>query len=403
MPLIDIWESSPESVLDMTIQQIVSIAGDGHLLDNANSSIEFRDFLRKIGSKDLARYATECLENAFNDGGLALQDIVNEAGRRLGLKVTNGLYRGRREQNNSDGTWRSSDWTFIVEVKTTDAYSIKLDKIANYRSQEIAATENEKVSCLIVVGRQDTATLEDQLRGSRHNWHMRILGVDALFKAVELRESSEDPALTGRIVELLAPQEFARVDKILSTVLEFASDREDLSLALSEESAGDEGVTASDENPSRTISSDKEQIEVFKTEIAAAVSKKFDVPLTRNRSSFENAESGLRFSVAVSKLYDRRDKYWYAYHTRQKKYLADSDAGFFILGCLDTRKAFVIPLAEMNRFAADMLTTTPKGDASKIYHHVVIRQEDGRHFIYVHPTQSEFDIGMYELSPTSDQ
>ena len=63
----------------------------------------------------------------------------------------------------------------------------------------------------------------------------------------------------------------------------------------------------------------------------------------------------------------------------------------------------MIPLDDMNRFAADMLTTTPKGDVSKVYHHVVIRQEDSRHFIYVHPTQSEFDIDMYELSPTLDQ
>ena len=39
----------------------------------------------------------------------------------------------------------------------------------------------------IVVGRQDTATLEDQLRGSKHNWSMRIVGVDALFDAIELK------------------------------------------------------------------------------------------------------------------------------------------------------------------------------------------------------------------------
>jgi hypothetical protein len=55
LPLLDIWENSPESVLDMSVQQIVSIAGDGRLRDNANSCREFREFLGKLSSKDLAR------------------------------------------------------------------------------------------------------------------------------------------------------------------------------------------------------------------------------------------------------------------------------------------------------------------------------------------------------------
>ena len=56
---------------------------------------------------------------------------------------------------------------------------------------------------------------------------MRIVGVDALFKALELKELSEDPALTERIIELLKPREYTRVDHILSTAFDFASDRED--------------------------------------------------------------------------------------------------------------------------------------------------------------------------------
>jgi len=398
MPLIDIWSNSRDAVLEMSIQQIVSMAGSGKLKDNDQSSDELRQFLMQLDSKNLARFAYECLETPFADSGFVLQDIVNEAGRRLGLKVSNGIYRGKQDYNNCDGIWKGNDWTFIVEVKTTDAYSIKLDKIADYLASGVPEEKRHKASCLIVVGRQDTATLEDQLRGSRHNWHMRILGVEALFKAVELRESSEDPALTSRIVELLIPQEFTRVDQILSTALDFASDREEI--YVPDEAASNNGGVGdiSEDKPARTVATDKDKIDAFKIEIARRIARKFEANLIRNRSSFEDPQQNLRFAVAVSKIYERRDKYWYAYHTRQKDYLSEAASGFFVLGCLDTERAFAIPVGHMNKYAEGMLTTTPKGDASKLYHHVVIRYEDNKHFIYVHPTQSEIDIEEFELS-----
>ena len=154
-----------------------------------------------------------------------LQDIINEAGRRLGLLVENGIYRGKQNNNNCDGIWKSDNWIFIVEVKTTDAYTISLNKIADYLKTELG--ENDKnASCLLVVGRNDTGTLEDQLRGSKHNWRMRIVGIDALFSAIELRELTEDKSLEGKKIDLFIPQEFTRVDKIISTAFDFASDQE---------------------------------------------------------------------------------------------------------------------------------------------------------------------------------
>ena len=122
---------------------------------------------------------------------------------------------------------------------------------------------------------------------------------------------------------------------------------------------------------------------------------KFSASFSRNRSSFE-AES-IRFSVAVSKQYERRDKYWYAYHPRQKDFLSDSSESYFVLGCLDERKAFAIPFQEMNEIAEEMLTTSPKGDESKKYHHVVIREDNGRYYIFAHPTKNEMNINDFEI------
>ena len=76
-------------------------------------------------------------------------------------------------------------------------------------------------------------------------------------------------------------------------------------------------------------------------------------------------------------------------------FLGEAKKGFFVLGCADTNKAFAIPVDVMNDIASEMLTTSPNGDESKKYHHVVIRYEEGRHFIFAHPTKRELDINEF--------
>jgi hypothetical protein len=67
------------------------------------------------------------LSQSFADSGLALQDIVNEIGSRLGAEITRGRYRGKVHQNGFDGLWRFPNrHAIVIEVKTTDAYRIDL-------------------------------------------------------------------------------------------------------------------------------------------------------------------------------------------------------------------------------------------------------------------------------------
>jgi hypothetical protein len=102
----------------LTIKQVVSNAGDGHLRDQSECSKELCAFLRAVPSDQLFTYARYCLEEKFDSGGLVLQDIVNELGRRLDFEVENGLYQGKRNTANFDGIWRSKDQpALIIEVK----------------------------------------------------------------------------------------------------------------------------------------------------------------------------------------------------------------------------------------------------------------------------------------------
>src|SRR5579864_5774532 len=106
MPLLSFWKTAKEDVLRLSIEQIVSNAGDGNLLDGSPCAHEFREFLSVVPSERLFDYARHCLESSFNKSGLVLQDIVSEFGRRLDFEAENGLYQGRRNAIGYDGIWR---------------------------------------------------------------------------------------------------------------------------------------------------------------------------------------------------------------------------------------------------------------------------------------------------------
>ncbi len=149
---------------------MVGLAGDGKLRDASNASKEFREFLSHVPSEILARYASECLgAEKFGEASSALQDVINEVCRRLGFAVENGLYCGKVNDVGHDRLWRSEDdAAIILEVKTTDTYTIDLDTLANYR-KALAASKKinfHNSSILIVVGRSDTGGWEAQVRGS---------------------------------------------------------------------------------------------------------------------------------------------------------------------------------------------------------------------------------------------
>ena len=95
MPLVDIWKTNPDTVYCFSIEQIISTAGDGNLRDFGDSSNEFRTFLRGAPSEKLFEYIEGCLVRSFTKSGQALQDLINELGRRLDYDVENGLYQGK--------------------------------------------------------------------------------------------------------------------------------------------------------------------------------------------------------------------------------------------------------------------------------------------------------------------
>ena len=148
---------------------------------------------------------------------------------------------------------------------------------------------------------------------------MGIVGVDALFSTIKLPEMSEDQFLEEMIIDVFIPLKFIRVDKIISTVFECAIHQEEEAYKMAGKLES-EYFSDSHREDTKQSSNNLEVIKNFKVLLARKMaSKKFGKSFHRVRSLFDSA--GVRISVAVSKCYDRLDKYGYVYHPRHIDFL----------------------------------------------------------------------------------
>lgn len=348
MPLISLWKSNPDAVGEMTIEQIVSAAGDGNLRDASVCSDELRTYLTEVPNRALGAYVEYCLSTAFKPGGMVLQDLVNEIGRRLDYEVANGRYQGTPAHIGYDGLWKSPEGNhLVVEVKTTDAYRISLDTIASYRQKLIIASDlGAASSILIVVGRQDTGELEAQIRGSRHAWDIRLISAEALLKLLQVKENSNDIDTGTKIRSLFAPVEYTRLDRMVDVVFTAATDVEVLPETDQQETT--EGLAEDLGEAARTPYqfTDSALLQEKRLEIIASLGEREGTHLLqKSRAQYWNAARDVRAVCSISKRYEGKNQnpYWYAYHPQWDEFLDGGESAFFVLGCMDLDRAFGIP------------------------------------------------------------
>jgi hypothetical protein len=130
-------------------------------------------------SNDLGRFVGECLERepggaarkGFEDSGFVLQDGVNEIGRRLDFSVINGIYQARKGLTGYDGIWQDGNGVdLVMEVKTTDTYTISADQVERYRQDLI----------------------------QRHAWTMRMIGASSLIRLLQVKVNAESSGVHSR-------------------------------------------------------------------------------------------------------------------------------------------------------------------------------------------------------------
>ena len=352
MPLLEFYKNNKDTVLSQTIIQIVHNAGNGDLRDNSVCSNELREFLSLVQHEQLKKYTDTCLESAFSIGGVAingfvLQDLVNEIGRRLGYTVENGLYRGVKNQVGFDGIWKaakSSD--LIVEVKTTEAYTIDLDKLFEYkRKLELDGRVNSDSKILIIVGRKDTNALEAQVRGSRYAWDTRIISVESLYKLVSIALSTGDIVTVSKIRQLLQPFEYTRLDSMIDVIFDTIEDVKEADEKEVKELTQDGNEFEEKDNrvAGGQIRTDKEIIDETRSNAIEALANKLGKTLTQTTKTLFTSSDNVRVCCPVSKRYNRNFTYWYAYHPNWRQFLTEGSEGFLVLGCVGLNKTYAIP------------------------------------------------------------
>jgi len=393
MSLSDLWLSSPAQLKDKLVKQIISFAGTGQLRDGSASSVEFREYLSKIPSSVLSRYADECLRESFEGSGLALQDVINQVGSRLGFLVDYGRYRGSSSQIGFDGIWRfPSGHAVIVEVKTTDTYRIDLNTIAAYRQALLDRGDisEDSSSILIVVGRQDTGDLEAQIRGSRHAWDIRLISVDALLRLVSLKEEVEDPRIIDQICAILIPREFTRVDGIIDIVFSAAED------VRKEEVFEEEDEENVDEEHRRVTSKHSSPVQ-FREATVSQIERQIKQPLIKHsRTSYSSSDGTIRLICLISKDHAKgpQSSYWFGFHPHQLDYLSVSEAAYLALGCGSEETTLLIPYDDVSTWLDGMNVTRLE---DRFYWHISVFREDDHIVLHRREGHPKINLDKYRV------
>jgi hypothetical protein len=386
MALTELWKTAHKEIQDKHVQQVIGFAGDGKLRDGGAASKEFRDFLALVPSSFLSRYANDCLTDKFDNSGLALQDVINEVGTRLGFRVEQGRYRGTQGENGFDGLWISPDENgLVVEVKTTDAYRIDLETVATYRRKLIADGRIQETNCsiLIIVGRSDTGDLEAQVRGSRHAWDIRLISIDGLLRLMHLKEELDDPKIMGKIRQVLTPQEFTKVDGIIDLVFSTTADvkkEQELTEVADEE--------------------EDEQRKTKFTPIATRVQKHLGQPLVKRSSAvYSSPDENLAVICINSREYKNakhsgHSGYWFAFHPHQRDLLQNHKQTFVALGCGSAETILLIPGKIFIKWL-DRFHKTERDD--RFYWHVRIHKDKEGYLLRVKKGSDTVRLNEYLL------
>ena len=181
----------------ISLKQMLSLVGSLDDLPGDDTPRErFRRHLHEsvtdVGT--VRDYIEECLRTSGVIYNRALQDLVNHLGTFLGFDVHYGRYQGVSGQVGHDGLWRSpSGLHVVVEIKTTDAYTIRTATLMGYISDLISAQEiptKRDALGLYVVGRTDTELkqLENAIAAEGRNEELRIITVVSLLDLADLMQ-----------------------------------------------------------------------------------------------------------------------------------------------------------------------------------------------------------------------
>jgi len=406
MALLDLWKSDRQQILEKRIRQLISFAGEGRLLDGNDTSSEFRALLQAVPSELLARWIDDILQETFDDAGFALQDVVNEIGRRLGFVVECGVYRGRRNGVNYDGLWRSPEGRgLVVECKSSTAYQIDVSKIAHYREQVTGGADagDEELAALLVVGRTDTEAVEAQIRGSRYAWNVRLIGIDALIRLMKLKEALNDLSVERQIRNILFPQEFTRLDRIIDLVFETTEDVQEegeddtepvATIVLpGRKSCGEDG--RDDSQPVATEAPKKRSAR-FYAEILPRLERYVGHPLVK-RSRVIWVTPGGETLVSCQVAAERPEgPYWFGFKPKRVAILGQHEGSLAAFGLGAADRVVVLPFKSLQERLPGFFTSLDE-NGEILHWHVKFIRDGEQYFLLTNGERERVEVTQFLL------
>jgi hypothetical protein len=194
--------------------------------------------------------------------------------------------------------------------------------------------------------------LEAQIRGSRYAWDVRLISMAALFKLVELKNATDDPASARLLRGILIPREYTKLDSLLDIVSfvahDISADTEE-ELTEVENATGDKGAFVSQLNREELLA-----------EAKAFLLKKLSLEFKDvSRSLLESQDGRIAICYAASKPYARGPyrQFWFGLRDHQIDFLSKHAGGYAAYSCAGSGILFM-PWAELTKYASHMGETS---------------------------------------------
>ncbi len=227
--------------MNITLKQILNLVGKLDDSPGEDTSRErFRRYLtenvKDIGS--VRDYIEECLRSTGTQYNRALQDLVNYLGMFLGFEVCYGRYKGVQGEIGYDGLWKSpSGIHIVVEVKTSETYSIKTSTLIGYIDQLISyqTIPGWKYALgLYAIGKPDDEIkqLENAIIVENRTPQLRIISVQYLISLAEMMQVFDVSHSDG--LSIIRPSG-PKVDPLVDIMTRLISQRPEESIVEVEE------------------------------------------------------------------------------------------------------------------------------------------------------------------------
>ena len=383
----------PSKVIGKSITQVVTMLADGKLTDKGQTAPAFRDFLNNCRIDQLETYINQMVTEASD--GKIFQDIVNTIGKKIGFEVVHGLYHGKKNAIGFDGLWQHRDLNLVIECKTTDAYRISTKTLLSY-SNELKAERGLQSAppILLVVGRVDTGDIEAQIRGSRADDRISVIGVESLLSLAKAAVELSDGPAADSLRNILLPRDYTRLDDLTALITNVINEAQQTS---QDQAEADEGAftKAAKEKAESTGIDARSLTDKLRSSMVNSSEQslgKLEKASPRSKAQFVTEGGQIYFFLASKRYSDTYQQFWYSIQNSWKE-VWEQKGGGLVLGLEGKQYFFVVDYETVIKWTK-FLNETLKPD--RRYWHLALRETRDKIEVILSKSGDYYDIQTFK-------